>query len=80
MENTERIQELREGGVFDFMEADIDKSLLDWSDELPNEKKDVYFDREEIREQETYDPTSALPQNLRDRSYSIVGEEESGMQ
>jgi len=80
VENTERIQELREGGVFDFMEADIDKSLLDWSDELPNEKKDVYFDREEIREQETYDPTSALPQNLRDRSYSIVGEEESGMQ
>ncbi len=76
VENTERINELREGGVFDFMEADVDKSLLDWSDELPNEQEDVYFDREEVMEQDTYDPSSALPENLQERSYSIIGGEE----
>ncbi|MFH1741586.1 MAG: secretin N-terminal domain-containing protein [bacterium] len=79
VENTERIKKLREGGAFDFLESDVDQSLLDWSDELPNEQKEVIFDKRPSPKKPEADqgPTSVLPPNLRERGYTIVGEEDS---
>ena len=79
VENTERVRQLREGGAFDFLEADVDQSLLDWSDELPYESEEVLFDEPPGQgdPEAGLDPTSALPPNLRERNYSIVGEEDS---
>ncbi|GEM_PF-2126302 len=89
VENTERIRQLREGGAMDFMEANVDKSLLDWSDEIPHEKEDVIFDKrptpkkislekgETEADWENDEAESVLPSELKDREYKVIEDNEA---
>ncbi len=84
VENTERIRQLREGGALDFTEANVDKSLLDWSDEIPYEKEEVIFDKrptpKEVSmekeqteaESEIEDSDSVIPANLKEQGYQVI--------